>query len=142
MNLVLPAHPEVDAEDLDDDEEPESYNHFCAHFRLNPGSACTECTKCDLYAAEDEEAVARKAGERAELEWRVRRGQGQGQGKNQGGSVVTDVNKDFSRGGLGSVLADMVRYWGRDVWRGGRWKGEGQRVVDALVERVVDVVEI
>jgi hypothetical protein len=55
-------------------EEPEGYKHFCEHFRINPGSRCTECNKCDLYLAEDEEAVARRAGEKAEREWRMRQG--------------------------------------------------------------------
>lgn len=156
INIMnIPLHVDADAypEDLapaeeDEGEEPESYNHFCEHFRLNPGSSCTECTKCDLYAAEDEEVVARKAGERAELEWRARQGQihGQRQGQEWGSGsppvVTTNVNRNFSRGGLGSILVEMATYWGRDVWKGDRWKGEGQRVVDALVERVVDVVEI
>lgn len=48
------------------------YKHFCEHFRVNPGSRCSECNKCELYKAEDDEEIARKAGERAEREWRMR----------------------------------------------------------------------
>ncbi|KAI9159486.1 hypothetical protein H9P43_008826 [Blastocladiella emersonii ATCC 22665] len=46
----------------------EKYKHFCGHFRLVPGP-CTECTACELYAAEDERAVRRAAGTRARDEW-------------------------------------------------------------------------
>ena len=47
----------------------EGYRHFCEHFRPR-GGACTECGKCDLYRAEDEDAVVREAGITAEREWR------------------------------------------------------------------------
>ena len=50
------------------------YRHFCEHFRVNPGKPCTECRKCDLYRAEDEDVVVRRAGEMAEREWRTREG--------------------------------------------------------------------
>ncbi|KAE8552959.1 hypothetical protein EYB25_004338 [Talaromyces marneffei] len=54
------------------DEGESGYKHFCEHFRVNPGTRCTECNKCELYFAEDEEVIARKAGEQAEREWRLR----------------------------------------------------------------------
>ncbi|OQE16783.1 hypothetical protein PENSTE_c023G09130 [Penicillium steckii] len=100
--------------DEDEFEEPEGYKHFCEHFRINPGSRCTECTKCDLYQAEDEEAVARRAGEKAEREWLLRQGasgpdSGSGSGsigENKNGistSAVSamglrNVNQDLSAG--------------------------------------------
>ncbi|PGH15043.1 hypothetical protein AJ80_05668 [Polytolypa hystricis UAMH7299] len=68
-NHLDPAIVEEDFE-----EEPEGYKHFCEHFRVNPGSRCSECNKCELYRAEDEEAIARRAGEKAEREWRIREG--------------------------------------------------------------------
>lgn len=54
--------------------EREGYKHFCGHFRVNPGSACSECDKCDLYRVENEDAIVKAAGEAAEKEWRVREG--------------------------------------------------------------------
>ncbi|OKL62057.1 hypothetical protein UA08_02750 [Talaromyces atroroseus] len=61
---------EDDAADPDAGES--GYRHFCEHFRVIPGTRCTECNKCELYFAEDDEAIARKAGEKAEREWRLR----------------------------------------------------------------------
>lgn len=56
------------------EEVEEGYRHFCEHFRVNPGKPCTECRKCDLYRAEDEDAIVRRAGEDAERAWRVKEG--------------------------------------------------------------------
>jgi hypothetical protein len=50
-------------------EEGEGYRHFCQHFRP-AGGRCTECEKCDLYRSEDEDEIVRRAGMRAEKEWR------------------------------------------------------------------------
>ncbi|KAJ5108914.1 hypothetical protein N7456_005589 [Penicillium angulare] len=140
--------------DDDEFEEPEGYKHFCEHFRINPGSRCTECTKCDLYQAEDEEAVARRAGEKAEREWLIR----QGNDTNSNGSASTlglrNVNRDLSAGADGNAsvrnpstsMWDLQlstgkswRYWFNDVWADGRWRLEGQALVDWVVERVVVV---
>ncbi|ERF69230.1 hypothetical protein EPUS_01187 [Endocarpon pusillum Z07020] len=55
-------------------EDTHGYRHFCEHFRVNPGQPCTECQKCDLYRSEDEDAIANRAGEIAEREWRVKEG--------------------------------------------------------------------
>jgi hypothetical protein len=51
------------------DIRTERYQHFCQHFRAIPGSQCTECEKCDLYAMEDEAAVIKTAAEKAEQEY-------------------------------------------------------------------------
>ncbi|KAJ5632347.1 hypothetical protein N7490_008686 [Penicillium lividum] len=144
----------LDDEAFDDEEfeEPEGYKHFCEHFRINPGSRCTECTKCDLYQAEDEETVARRAGEKAEREWIIR----QGHDTNSTGSVAAlglrNVNQDLSAGTEGNSAArnhstslwDLQLsagkpwgYWFSDVWLDGGWKLEGQALVDWVVERVV-----
>lgn len=144
---------------VDDDEfeEPEGYKHFCEHFRINPGSKCTECTKCDLYQAEDEEAVARRAGEKAEREWRLRHG-----GSSASSEVSTigtrNINEDLSAGADGSTAARRTssalwdlqfpdpsrswRYWLRGVWCDGRWKLEGQALVDWLVDRVIVIENV
>lgn len=53
----------------------EGYNHFCQHFRP-VGGRCTDCEKCDLYKSENEDEIARRAGERAEKEWRIGEGKG------------------------------------------------------------------
>lgn len=55
-------------------EGGEGYRHFCEHFRPLPGQRCTECDKCDLYRAEDEDLMVKKAGEEAERSWREREG--------------------------------------------------------------------
>jgi hypothetical protein len=47
----------------------ERYAHFCPHFRLLPGTPCTECTRCNLYA--DGKSLSR-AKEEAIAEWRRR----------------------------------------------------------------------
>ncbi len=52
----------------------ESYGHFCQHFRPNPGIACAECDRCDLYKAEDEDVAIQKAAEQAEREWKLKAG--------------------------------------------------------------------
>ncbi|KAK2760246.1 hypothetical protein FQN54_002313 [Arachnomyces sp. PD_36] len=141
--------PEEPEEEYD---EPEGYKHFCEHFRLNPGSRCTECSRCDLYRAEDEEAVARRAGEKAERDWRIREGMvgvrgledvqrlgssnagRTGVGKRTGAAVSGPLDWDWRRNGEWTYLT-------RDVWQEGRWKKEGQALVDWIVERVAEVVE-
>ena len=136
--------------DEDEFEEPEGYKHFCEHFRINPGSRCTECTKCDLYQAEDEEAVARHAGEKAEREWLIRQGNSTSSSPSLG---LRNVNQDLSAGAEGKLssrrsspsLWDLHlitsgkpwSYWLSEIWTDGRWKLEGQAFVDWIVERVV-----
>ncbi|GIK07833.1 hypothetical protein Aspvir_003502 [Aspergillus viridinutans] len=128
----------------DGEDAEEGYKHFCEHFRINPGSRCTECNKCDLYQAEDEEAVARRAGERAEREWRVR------QGASAAGVAVgaLQVNNDFSADtyrkswGLPLHQGKGWGYWVNEVWHDGQWKLEGQALVDWVVEQVVVIDEI
>lgn len=51
----------------------EGYRHFCQHFRP-AGGACVDCGNCDLYRAEDEFDMTKRAGEAAEREWRKREG--------------------------------------------------------------------
>lgn len=146
-------------------EEPEGYRHFCEHFRINPGSRCTECSKCDLYQAEDEDAVARRAGERAEREWRIR--QGMTSGVVAPGVGNRNINLDFTSGAEGRKTkgkgkqaggktqsswsvwdylptgpGENWRYWLVDMWMDGQWKLEGQALVDWVVEQVVVIEEV
>ncbi|KAL9001581.1 MAG: hypothetical protein Q9169_000157 [Polycauliona sp. 2 TL-2023] len=58
----------------------EGYQHFCQHFRYEAGR-CRECEKCDLYRAEDEDALVKAAGLEAEKEWREKQGLVGGKGK-------------------------------------------------------------
>ncbi|KAF3386515.1 E3 ubiquitin-protein ligase [Penicillium rolfsii] len=146
--------PEAESEE-DEFEEPEGYKHFCEHFRINPGSRCTECSKCDLYQAEDEEAVARRAGEKAEREWHLRQGLSSPNGPSSAVGSHS-VNYDLSAGAEGhstgrhvsSTLWDLHltgkpwTYWVSDVWTEGRWKLEGQALVDWIVERVIVIDEV
>ncbi|KAK0712267.1 hypothetical protein B0T21DRAFT_387255 [Apiosordaria backusii] len=46
------------------------YQHFCQHFRpQGDGTKCKECTKCNLWEKEDEEAVLDAARKEAERKW-------------------------------------------------------------------------
>ena len=180
LEPLQPPSSSDENEDININEEVEGYNHFCSHFRINPGSRCTECSKCDLYASEDEEVVARRAGERAEREWLVsnaastdpngpvpmhlpgvRAGKGRVNVNMEfsspsfaSGSGFGDANRNGKAGrrgkpGLGVQTGHMVRslaggvkYYGYEIWGDGRWRLEGQGIVDGVVERVVEVVEV
>jgi len=50
------------------DIREEKYTHFCQHPR-EPGAPCTECTRCDLFKAPDDEILTREAGQRAVAEY-------------------------------------------------------------------------
>lgn len=145
------------AENVYENEEPQGYKHFCEHFRINPGSPCTECNKCDLYASENEEAVARRAGEKAEKEWHIREGLVGSSSIPGYGNVRLQLHGPSSTrtiyglsGGLTAPWnwswkldsvdwADIWRFWTQDIWRDGRWMIEVQRLVDFVVENVVIV---
>ncbi|KAL2843118.1 hypothetical protein BJY01DRAFT_198190 [Aspergillus pseudoustus] len=150
---------ENDAEEDDDDDEEEAnegYRHFCEHFRITPGARCTACNKCELYQDEDEEAVARRAGEKAEYEWRIRHQMASNSGSSSAvphlalGSV--NVNHDLSvntsrgrkqPGGLVlGLTGKTLMYWLNEVWQGGQWRVEGQALVDWVVERVIVIEDI
>ncbi|KAK4202828.1 hypothetical protein QBC40DRAFT_275774 [Triangularia verruculosa] len=46
------------------------YQHFCQHFRpQGDGTKCKECSKCNLWEKEDEEAVLEAARKEAERKW-------------------------------------------------------------------------
>lgn len=107
------------------ENENEGYRHFCEHFRPVPGKPCTQCTKCDLYRAEDEEGLVREAGERAEREWREKEGMLDVQGF---GVLPGDENASSSTGQ--SLVRTLLR---------GDWSF--QKVMDWGVERTVKVEE-
>ncbi|KAI8613536.1 hypothetical protein BC830DRAFT_468503 [Chytriomyces sp. MP71] len=48
------------------------YQHFCNHFRIVPGTKCTECELCDLYVTQEDEGALEKVAKQAEREWRRR----------------------------------------------------------------------
>ncbi|KAE8355072.1 hypothetical protein BDV28DRAFT_129655 [Aspergillus coremiiformis] len=143
-NINPAGEMDGDGLNVDDEEfeEPEGYKHFCEHFRINPGSRCTECNKCELYQEEDEEAVARRAGEKAEREWRMQQGMaGVGVGPFQVNNSFSKQNKSaygISLPGQGKHWS----YWLDEVWHGDRWKMEGQAFVDWVVERVIVIEEM
>ncbi|KAK9460897.1 uncharacterized protein V1516DRAFT_674437 [Lipomyces oligophaga] len=68
------------------DIKQEGYQHFCDHFRAIPGSACTECDKCDLYKVEDESISIQRAAKEAEAEFI--RTNGLPSGLDMGGKVI------------------------------------------------------
>lgn len=134
-------------EEDDEEEEGEGYKHFCEHFRINPGTRCTECNKCDLYLAEDEEAVAQRAGEKAEREWLRRQGlaksvvSGDANGNEWDSAQLTG---SLSMSSLTNFPGKQPwrrrwRYWLVEVWCEGQWRCEVQAAVDWVVERVVEV---
>ncbi|KAH8430007.1 E3 ubiquitin-protein ligase [Aspergillus melleus] len=134
---------EAQNEELDPDEEDaegEGYSHFCEHFRLTPGSRCSECTKCELYQDVDEEDVARRAGEKAEREWNMR------QDTSGVGVGALHVNDDFamteSKGRILKLQGKGCNYWLNEVWYEGRWKIEGQAFVNWLVEQTIVIEDI
>lgn len=103
------------------EEGGQGYRHFCEHFRINPGQKCTQCDKCDLYKAEDEDWMVKKAGEEAEKAWRVKEGM---------------VGVEGLEHAVGN-LAGEDTVWRR--FRDGRWSVQG--CVNFAVEKCV-VVEV
>jgi hypothetical protein len=100
------------------EEEEEGYRHFCEHFRVNPGKPCTECRKCDLYRAENEDEVVRRAGEEAERQWRIKEGM-----------VGMDGLETYgAQGQSSSILEDLLME---------RWTL--QKAVDWVVSKIIEV---
>ncbi|KAJ9637108.1 hypothetical protein H2204_005033 [Knufia peltigerae] len=103
----------------DNTEGGEGYRHFCEHFRPTPGMKCSECDKCDLYRAEDEDAQVKSAGEEAERQWREREG------------MVGVRGLEDAVGNVAGEDTIWRRFWD------GRWTIQG--AVDAAVEQCVFV---
>jgi hypothetical protein len=103
----------------------EGYRHFCEHFRPNGGGGCTECSKCDLYRCEDDDAVVKRAKEEAERQWMEKEG--------------TDLGDDDK---VRKVLEDKWKKDGEASWWESRWwqwnMPNWQNLLDALVEAVVE----
>lgn len=106
----------------------ESYAHFCQHFRQDPGKACTECEKCDLYRTEDEDVVIRRAAEKAEREWREK----EGLSVDATDGEVNGNGDDTSKLG---VLADKVSLdmGGRGIWDRKTWENWLDWVLDTII---------
>jgi hypothetical protein len=70
------------------------YRHFCEHFRPDgdPASRCTQCSKCNLWEAEDEDAVLRQAREEAESKWEKEEKRG-----------LSDAEKAFLESGIAAT---------------------------------------
>ncbi|QKX54861.1 uncharacterized protein TRUGW13939_01951 [Talaromyces rugulosus] len=148
-----------------DEDADVGYKHFCAHFRVNPGAQCSECNKCELYKAEDDEEIARRAGEKAEREWRMRQSLAKGSSttsKEKAAVILIDttssslwdpdsaqqqqhllLNSVLHQGGKNNnnnnAAANSWRYWCSEVWRDGRWRWEVQAAADMIVEKVIVV---
>ena len=132
----------------------EGYSHFCEHFRANGELNCSKCTKCHLYVVENDEVVARRAGEKAEREWRIRRGL-------TGSAMPPELELKRSRlpGNMPSHgrkknhqqlelfgthwdLDAILQFLTVDLWYGDRWKEIAQNLVDRIVETVIVVVDV
>jgi hypothetical protein len=97
VNEGGPVRPNADG----DEDDGFGYRHFCQHFRP-AGGRCTECDRCDLYRGEDEDELVKRAGERAEKEWREREGLG-----------ADVVRVEEGRGGkMRRWIGGMGREWG------------------------------
>ncbi|KAH8690880.1 hypothetical protein BGW36DRAFT_389518 [Talaromyces proteolyticus] len=157
--------PAADNNPIEQDaaDEDGGYKHFCEHFRVNPGTRCSECNKCELYLAEDEEEIARRAGEKAEREWRLR--QSLNTNPKTSTTPSTSPSTSTSTGSLwtpdstqqqqqqqhllNSVLHSAKathgwrnhpwRYWLNEVWRDERWQWEVQAAADMIIEKVIVV---
>ncbi|RAO73729.1 uncharacterized protein BHQ10_009741 [Talaromyces amestolkiae] len=168
-NIFPPGRDdENNAAEAEADEGESGYKHFCEHFRVNPGTRCTECNKCELYFAEDDEVIARKAGEQAEREWRLRQSMTIANNNNINMNNNNNINQIPQPGKQipktfplrwedqqSQKHTELYRiptmynhhngswqYWLIEVWKEGRWKWEIQTMADKLVERVVVIVDI
>ncbi|EOA83967.1 hypothetical protein ACJQWK_00663 [Exserohilum turcicum] len=85
----------------------EGYQHFCGHFRENPGLPCDECNKCDLYRVEDEDRVVKRAKERAEAEW----WEAQGEGAKEGLQMQVAKDKGIEGRGILGLKRSRWEAW-------------------------------
>nr|OQO26113.1 hypothetical protein B0A51_04507 [Rachicladosporium sp. CCFEE 5018] len=91
----------------------EGYQHFCQHFRP-AGGKCSQCERCELYGDEDEEAVVRRAVERAERKWMEGGKEGEPEGEGRARRAVVEA-----------VVGKKKVKW---------WEGWLDAVVDVLME--------
>ena len=102
-------------------EIQEGYRHFCDHFRPEgDGSSCAHCDRCNLWEAEDTEAVLARAKEQAERDWSEQKGR--------------DLRGDERR-----LLATGVPEKGRgaaELFASGRWPTL-REVCDLIVENIL-----
>ncbi|CAL8580898.1 hypothetical protein XPA_006614 [Xanthoria parietina] len=94
-------------------EGGEGYQHFCQHFRYEAGR-CRECERCDLYRAEDEDALVKAAGLEAEKEWREKQGLAGGHGKLEKVGAVGGRQERVEEEGWS--LQGVVNRWVQNVF--------------------------
>jgi hypothetical protein len=98
------------------------YRHFCQHFRPHgDGRKCGECSKCNLWEAEDTDEVLRRAKEEAERRWSETEKR-----------ELTGAEMEYLRTGLASQPA--VRGMDKAL-RQGRWPTLAE-VCDFILETV------
>ena len=105
------------------DIRADGYKHFCQHFRHVPGTPCSDCDACDLYAAQDDALAIRLAARAAEQEYWARLG---------------PANRP--RGSVGQRVgagAGRQRWW-EGGGGGGGCVEEVQALLDAAFEWAVD----
>lgn len=88
----------------------EAYTHFCQHFRP-AGGKCGVCNRCDLYQADDEETLIRRAGETAEKEWRER----EGMDGVEGIGGVLDANPEPRQWFKQRTVQQWMNWWVRQL---------------------------
>ncbi|KAK6432625.1 hypothetical protein LTR95_011206 [Oleoguttula sp. CCFEE 5521] len=91
----------------------EGYQHFCQHFRP-AGGKCSQCERCELYGDEDEDAIVRRAVEKAEREWMEGGKEGETEGEGRARRAVVQA-----------VVRRKEAKW---------WEGWLDAVVDVLME--------
>jgi hypothetical protein len=103
----------------------EGYRHFCEHFRPEgDGRSCTQCDRCNLWQAEDTEAVLAAARREAEERWR------EAENRELSGS-----ERAFLETGVASKRADT---WVKRLVSGGEIPSF-ETVLDSIVERLLAV---
>ncbi|KAI0997283.1 hypothetical protein K3495_g10903 [Podosphaera aphanis] len=104
----------------------EGYRHFCEHFRPNGDRECHECSKCDLYHCEDNDAVVRKAKQEAERQWMERESTGLGCDE----KIRKVLEEKWKQDGDTSLL--KCRIWKSRI-------PDGKRILDTLVETFISI---
>jgi hypothetical protein len=110
--------------DIGSDTGPDAgYRHFCEHFRPEgDGRKCKECSKCNLWEAENTDEVLQKAKEEAERKW-----------KEMERRELSGAEKTFLETGVASQAGPRGL---ETVLRRGRWPTLAE-VCDVILEHVL-----
>ena len=108
----------------------DGYRHFCEHFRPLGKGSCPQCDKCDLYRCEDEAMAVRRAGDKAEREWRVEH--------RIRGTISWNSKGDLPRPFVNRKVTVGDGLWKSTIGRAMELK-TWQDILDAMVDILVEV---